>query len=59
MQEVGFSKFRERVCAFFLDFPPFGQSVLDGVRSKVVLRGEGYVWTPIGRDIFLLVLFFS
>ena len=26
------------MCAFSLDFPPFGPSVLDGARSKVDLR---------------------
>ena len=39
--------FRERMCAFSLDFRPFGPPVLDGARSKVDLRGEGYAWTPI------------
>ena len=34
--------FLERVCSFSLDFRPFGPSVLDGARSKVVLLGEGY-----------------
>ena len=38
---------RERKCSFSLEFWPFGLSVLDGVRSKVVLRGEGYVWALI------------
>ena len=38
---------RERKYDFSLDFRPFGSSVLDGVRSKVVLCGEGYAWTPI------------
>ena len=38
---------RERKSAFSLDFPSFRLSVLDGARSKVVLRGEGYAWTPI------------
>ena len=38
---------RERESSFSLDFRPFGPSVLDGARSKVVLRGEGYVWTLI------------
>ena len=33
--------------SFSLDFWPFGPSVLDGARSKAVLRGEGYAWTPI------------
>ena len=38
---------RERESLFFLDFPPFGLSVRFGPRSKVVLRGKGYAWTPI------------
>ena len=38
---------RERVCDFSLDFSPFGPSVLNGARSKVGLRGEGYAWTLI------------
>ena len=38
---------RERKCDFSLDFRSFGPSVLDGARSKAVLRGEGYAWTPI------------
>ena len=37
----------ERECAFFLDFPPFEPSILDGARSKVDLRCEGYAWAPI------------
>ena len=45
--ELGFLDFRERECAFSLDFPPFGPSVLDGARSKVELRGKGYAWAPI------------
>ena len=47
MQWLGFVISRERKCAFFLDFRSFGSSVLDGTRSKVDLRGEGYAWTPI------------
>ena len=43
----GVSDFRERRSDFSLNFPPFGPSVLDGARSKVGLRGEGYAWTPI------------
>ena len=39
--------FRERESAFSLDFRPIGPSVLDGARSKVALRGEGYAWAPI------------
>ena len=38
---------RERESYFSLDFSLFGPSVLDGARSKAVLRGEGYAWTPI------------
>ena len=38
---------RERESTFSLDFRPIGPSVLDGVRSKVALRGEGYAWAPI------------
>ena len=44
---AGFEIFRERESAFSLGFRPFGPSVLDGARSKDVLRGEGYAWTPI------------
>ena len=44
---LGFFSFRERESSFSLDFRSFGPSVLDGARSKVVLRGEGYAWTPI------------
>ena len=36
--------------SFSLDFKPFGSSVLDGARSKAILRGEGYTWTPILVD---------
>ena len=39
--------FRERKSEFSLDFQAFGPSVLDGARSKVVLRGKGYAWAPI------------
>ena len=35
-------KSQERKCVFSLDFRSFGPSVLDGAKSKVVLRGEGY-----------------
>ena len=37
----------EREITFSLDFRPFGPSVLDEARSKVVLRGEGYAWILI------------
>ena len=40
------SSFRER-SPFSLDFRPIGLSVLDGARSKVDLRDEGYAWAPI------------
>ena len=63
----GFPDFRERRSDFSLDFPVFGPSVCFRTRSKVVLRGKGYAWTPIwwssttprGRDLFLLMLFFG
>ena len=48
--ELGISDFRESVCAFSLNFPTFGLSVLDGARSKVNLRNEGYAWAPILRS---------
>ena len=57
---------------FSLDFRPFELSVLDGVKSKVALCGEGYavratsghrfggvLTIPRGRDLFPLVLIFS
>ena len=47
VQWAGFFSFRERESYFSLDFWPFEPSVLDGARSKVDLRGEGYAWTPI------------
>ena len=64
---IGVSYFRERMSDFSLDFPPYGPSVLDGARSKVGLRDEGYAWTPIcgvrttprGRNLFLLGLYFG
>ena len=43
----GEAGFRERKCDLSLDFSTFGPSVLVGARSKVVLRGKGYVWAPI------------
>ena len=47
-QWLEFVIFRERERAFFsLDLRLFGPSVLNGARSKVALRGEGYVWAPI------------
>ena len=47
VQKVVFLKSRERKCAFSLDFRPFGPSVLDGARSKLVLRDKGYAWALI------------
>ena len=41
------SSFRERERSFSLDLRPFEPSVLDRARSKAVLRGKGYAWTPI------------
>ena len=38
---------RERESTFSPDFQPIGLSVLDGARSKVALRGDGYAWAPI------------
>ena len=38
---------RERKSNFSLDFSVFVPSVLVGLRSKVVLRGKGYVWAPV------------
>ena len=46
-QKVGDPDFRERDSVFSLDFPQFGPSVVFEPRSKTVLRGEGYAWTPI------------
>ena len=58
------SNSRERNSNFSLDFSVFGPSVLVGPRSKVVLRGKGYVWerfwglstTPRCRGFLLLDL---
>ena len=47
VQKVRFLSFKERESFFSLYFRPFGPSVLDGVRSKVVIRDEGYAWTSI------------
>ena len=56
--------FRERKSNFSLDFPVFGPSVLVRPRSKVVVRGKGYVWATVlgvstisgGRGFLLLDL---
>ena len=42
-----FEDFSERRSDFSLGFRPIGPSVFDVARRKVVLRGEGYTWTPI------------
>ena len=44
---AGFFLFLERGSGFSLGFRPIGSSVLDGARSKVSLRGEGYAWASI------------
>ena len=46
-KKVGDPDFRERESALSLDFPSFEPSVRFGLRSKVVLHGEDYAWTPI------------
>ena len=46
----GFDIFIERVCHFFLRFWTIGPSDFDGVRRKVVLRGEGNAWAPVLRS---------
>ena len=46
MQNVVFSKSRERKCDFSLDFWTIRPSEFVGTRSKVVLRGEGNAWIP-------------
>ena len=43
----GKSNSKERKSNFSLDFLVFGQSVLVGPRSKVVLRHKGYTWAPV------------
>ena len=44
-RDLVFLIFRERESTFSLGFRPIGPSVLDGAKSKAILRGEGYVWT--------------
>ena len=46
-QKVGDPDFTKRESVFSLYFPSFEPSVRFGPRSKVVLRGEDYAWTPI------------
>ena len=50
MQYVQIYGFRERMSGLSLGFRSIGLLVFDGARRKVVLRGEGYVWTPIWRS---------
>ena len=58
---------RVRKYAFSLDFRPFGSSVLDGARAKLIYtaratrehRFGGVPTTSRGRDLFLLGLFFG
>ena len=45
-QWLGILSFRERDSTFSLGFRSIESSVLDGARSKVALRGEGYAWAP-------------
>ena len=47
VQKVRFLSFIERESSFSQDFRSFKPSVLDGARSKTVLRGKGYAWTSI------------
>ena len=47
VQGVGDPVFRERKSEFSMNFPTFGSPVLVGARSKVDLRGKGYVWALI------------
>ena len=45
---LGFVIFREREREHLLSgFQSIEPSVVDGARSKVVLRSEGYVWEPV------------
>ena len=46
----GFDIFRETVGHFSLRFRAIGPSNFDGVRRKVVLRGEGNAWAPVLRS---------
>ena len=47
MQWLVFDFFFERDNTFSLGFRPIELSVLDGARSKVALRSDGYAWAPI------------
>ena len=39
--------FRERRTSFSLEFREIRLSEFVGIRSKAVLRGEAYTWTPV------------
>ena len=45
--ELSFFYFRERVCHFSLRSWTIRPSEFFGARRKIVLRGEGNVWTPV------------
>ena len=47
--------FRERRSSFSLDLRSFRPSVLDEAKRKVILRGEGYAWTPIWLRAMFMV----
>ena len=42
--------FRERRCSFSLDFWLIRSSNFVGLRSKAVLRSEGFVWASVLRS---------
>ena len=46
-RKLGFLSFRERRCAFSLDFWLIRPSDFFGARRKVVLRGKGNTWVPV------------
>ena len=46
-RKLGFHIFRERESHFSLELWSIEPPVLDGVRRKVVLRGEGNAWAPV------------
>ena len=43
----GVSNSRERNSNFSLDFPAFESSNRVELRSKIVLRGKGYMWAQV------------
>ena len=44
---LGFVIFRERESTFSLGFRPIRSSDFFGLRSKMVLRSEGFAWAPV------------